>query len=163
MGYYTIQYNKQGEPYIIEKNFGHDPRSGESSSHWTWHIAPRGVQHLKRGPFGKPRPMPRYINDDELEDLKSYNMLYRQDGALINGGRVSRPQSEPAPERRQPQLAQRAATPARKPRGPIIIPHVEDASYPRARPAQRPPARPAAAPKPKRGFLSWLKSLFGQD
>ena len=52
MGHYEIRKNTQGKPYVIEENFGYDPESTGSSSHWTWQITDRGVRHLCKSLFG---------------------------------------------------------------------------------------------------------------
>ena len=83
MPYFTIHYTADGRPCIIEKNYGHKPEKEGSSSHWTWHITRDGVEHLARNNVIRPGHLPTYINDDELEDLKAYNMLARVNGCLL--------------------------------------------------------------------------------
>lgn len=95
MPYFTIHYTADGRPYIIEKNYGHKPEREDSSSHWTWHITRDGVEHLARNNVIRPGHLPTYINDDELEDLKAYNMLARVDGERI-GNQGLYPSDNPA-------------------------------------------------------------------
>lgn len=99
MPYFTIHYTADGRPYIIEKNYGHKPEREDSSSHWTWHITRDGVEHLARNNVIRPGHLPTYINDDELEDLKAYNMLARVDGERI-GNQGLYPSDNPAWQRR---------------------------------------------------------------
>lgn len=99
MPYFTIHYTADGRPYIIEKNYGHKPEREDSSSHWTWHITRDGVKHLARNNVIRPGHLPTYINDDELEDLKVYNMLARVNGERI-GNQGLYPSDDPAWRRR---------------------------------------------------------------
>ena len=99
MPYFTIHYTTDGQPYIIEKNYGHKPKKEDSSSHWTWHITRDGVEHLSRNNVIRRGHLPTYINDDELEDLKAYNMLARVNGERI-GSQGLYPSDNPAWQRR---------------------------------------------------------------
>lgn len=83
MPYFTIHHTADGKPYIIEKNYGHKPDRDNSSSHWTWHITRDGVEYLARNNVIRPGHLPTYINDDDLADLKAYNMLARTTGERI--------------------------------------------------------------------------------
>jgi hypothetical protein len=99
MPYFTIHYTADGRPHIIEKNYGHKPGKEDSSSHWTWHITRDGIEHLARNNPIRPGHLPTYINDDELEDLKAYNMLARVNGERI-GNQGLYPSDDPAWRRR---------------------------------------------------------------
>ncbi len=191
MGYHTIHYNKQDEPYIVLKNFGHDPKDDESSSHWTWHITARGVQYLSKDQFGRPRPMPQYIDDEQLEDLKSYKMLRRSDGAPAYTRTIfpkpGRPEEtdKPAPIRSvskkskdapsgktkqpsesfqgpRPKVITRRVQPVQPPvHATQPLPKPEKLPTPPTKQPSIPPQQPAATQK--RGFWGWLKSLLGLD
>lgn len=159
MGHHTIRYNENKEPYIIEKNFGHASKDENSHSHWTWHITERGIKYLTTGPFGKPQPMPTFINNDQLEDLKARNMLRRTDGTLI-GPQAIYPSEMPVRPTKQP--VQPVYTPgkksAKRPAQPVAPPRKTPAKQP-THPIQ-PPA-PKAPTGQRRGLWAWLKSLFG--
>ena len=153
MGHWTIHYNKQGQPYIVQKNFGRSPESDESNSYWTWHITERGIAHLTTGPFGKPQKMPLFMNEDQLGELKSYGMLSRSDGSLVDRNPL------------YPSEVKKHSTtrPAK-----VTTPSTKTASkhaHPSAQPKKT--ARPCPISKPKLqrspGLWSWLKSLFGLD
>lgn len=138
MGHYTIHYNEQGEPFIIEKNFGYRAQDDNSSSHWTWHITQRGINHLSRDFFGNPAKMPAQISREQLEDLKAFNMLRRSDGTLIGANPLYPSDVRAAP------VEKPTAQAGKRPVKPITAP-------------SPPPA------KPQRGFWGWLKSLFGGE
>lgn len=97
MDYYHIKRNEEGVYYVREKNFGYKPDApdDESSSHWTWHITQRGVEHLCRDVLGRPQPMPRAITYEQLVYLKDLNMLSRSDGTPIGS---IRPEKQPSPK-----------------------------------------------------------------
>ncbi len=103
MPYFSVHYTADGQPYIIQKNYGHKPEKEDSSSHWTWHITRDGVQHLARNNALNPGRLPTYINDDELEDLKAYNMLARVNGERI-GNRGLYPSDDKAWQRRMSEM-----------------------------------------------------------
>ena len=154
MGHWNIHYNKQGQPYIIQKNFGHDPKINEGSSHWTWHITPRGITYLTTGPFGKTQKMPRFINADQLAELKSYGMLTRVDGSIIDRNPLY-----PSEAKKQPSISpEKADLPPKKtaPKPRPSRPTVQHQSKPKPRPVQ-------PAPKSSPGLWGWIKSLFGVD
>lgn len=146
MGHFTIHYNEQGEPFIIEKNFGYRAQDDNSSSHWTWHITPRGINQLSRDFFGKPTQMPAQISSEQLEDLKAFNMLRRSDGTLIGANPLYPSDVRSAPV------------------GKTVRP-VHSSPKPTVKTGKRPvkPITPPPLPqtKPQRGFWGWLKSLFG--
>lgn len=103
MPYFTIHYTADGQPYLIQKNYGHKPEKEDSSSHWTWHITRDGVEHLARNNVLNPGRLPTYINEDELEDLKAYNMLARVNGERI-GNRGLYPSDDKAWQRRMSEM-----------------------------------------------------------
>jgi hypothetical protein len=147
MGYRKIHYNKQGEPYIVEKNFGYEPQKSEdNSSHWTWYITNRGVKYLTTAPFGKRQEMPGFVNDDQLADLKAYNMLRRSDGTVVGSNRLY-PSDTPGWLENEPTVSPKSQ---------------EGRVQPSKRPIKAPPP-PALKPQEKgqRGLWAWLKSLFG--
>ncbi|MBE2199528.1 MAG: hypothetical protein IAE79_13020 [Anaerolinea sp.] len=144
MAYYTIHYNEQKEPYLIEKNFGYRAQVDDSSSHWTWHITERGITHLSRDFFGKPTKMPTQISREQLEDLKAFNMLRRSDGALIGANPLYPSDVRAAPARPVRSSPKPTTQPGKRPVKPVT-----------------PPV--ALPPKPQRGFWGWLKSLFGGE
>lgn len=160
MNYYTIQYNQQNEPYIIEKNYGYKPDDTDSSSHWTWHITQRGVRHLSKDFYGRPQAMPAYITKEQLEELKAYNMLRRNDGSLIGGNALYPSQEKPRIQKPTTQPANR-----KKKQKEIPVTQIRRPVQP-AKPAS--PNQPAGSsgktpPRQKRGFLAWLKSLFRKE
>jgi hypothetical protein len=153
MPYYDIHYNKRGEPYVVVKNFGYNPKDNESSSHWTWHITARGVKYLSTGPFGEPRMMPTFIDEEQLENLKTFQMLCRSDGTVIGVNSLN-------PSDSLPRKARKPVQPIRP--APPASPSRKAPAKPQRRPI--PPVRPAQ-PTPvakQRGFWAWLKSLFGE-
>ena len=152
MAYHTIYYNQAGDPYIIEKNFGYSPDSEAGSSHWTWHITARGTAYLTRGPFGKEQPMPRFVNEDQLEDMKAFNMLRRSDGSLINDSTLY-------PGRRKTHTERQTATPPTT--GTTSRPKYAPKPAPQTRVYNGKDARSIPVKKPaKRGFWSRLKSFL---
>lgn len=192
MGYHTIRYNKDGEPYIILKNFGHDPKDDESSSHWTWHITDRGIQHLSKDQFGRPQPMPTFINDEQLEDLKSFNMLRRSDGtptpirSIYPLPELPRKSQTPEPTKATPKTDKKR--PANKTKQPGHSPQTpkpkvaaksgqksgqptQSAKQPAQKPIRQPTPTPVTPPVPpqqpvakqKKGFWGWVKSILGLD
>lgn len=100
MVYYRIKHNALEEPYITVKNWAHDAQAvdNESSSHWTWHITQRGVEHLCRDMLGKPQPMPTAITYEQVQYLRDLNMLCRSDGTLI--GSIRPEKQAPPPKKR---------------------------------------------------------------
>lgn len=155
MKYYTIRYNEHNEPYIIEKNFGYHPKDDDSSSHWTWHITQRGINHLSKDFFGNPQKMPAYITHEQLEDLKAFNMLRRSDGTLIGVNPIYPSEAPQAQKSIRPGKPQRPPQTAKKrPAQPITPPSQKRPNVP-PKPQVKPPV------KPHKGFWAWLKSLFG--
>lgn len=160
MAYFTIRYTAEGQPYIIEKNYGHKPEKEDSSSHWTWHITRRGVEYLSRENVISPGKMPTYINDDELEDLKAYNMLARANGERI-GNRGLYPSD--APEWRRPADKRQAPAKAAAPRTtklerlPTTRPHVPKTPAKPKAPARK--VEPPTEEQPE-GFWASLRSMF---
>lgn len=162
MAYFTIHYTAEGQPYIIEKNYGHKAEKEDSSSHWTWHITGHGVKHLKRGNVISPGKMPAYINDDELEDLKAYNMLARANGERI-GYKGLYPSDDPAWRQQvaeQRELSKVTIPPTNKrERLPTTQPHV-----PKSLAKPQPPTLKIEVPpeEPPKGLWASLRSIFGK-
>ena len=155
MKYYTIHYNEQNEPYIIEKNFGYRSKEDDSSSHWTWHITQLGINHLAKDFFGKPQKMPAYISHEQLEDLKAFNMLCRSDGTPIGANPIYPSEITQVQKAVRPGRSQRSPQTAQKrPVQPATSP-----AHKRPVAPFTPPAKPSV--KPQEGFWAWLKSLFG--
>lgn len=192
MGYYTIYYNQSGEPYIIEKNFGHKPEKNNGSSHWTWHINERGVRHLSRDFFGRPQKMPKFINEEQLADLKTYNMLQRSNGSSLNSGGIYPTRIEKTPKRQSvsnpavksarkkpartktpvkasPRPVARATfTPPAKTAAPATIaatpqPRIEAKPVAQEKPVVQENAPRKVAEKPQKGLWGRIKSLFGKS
>ncbi len=160
MAYFTIHYTAERQPYIIEKNYGHRPDKQDSSSHWTWHITRRGVEYLRRENVISPGKMPSYINDNELEDLKAYNMLARANGERI-GNRGLYPSDDPAWQRQvaEQRAPSKVAVPStkKKERLPTTQPHV-----PKSPAKPRPPMIKIEVPPEEQpeGFWASLRSIF---
>jgi hypothetical protein len=158
MPYFNIYYNADSEPYIIQKNYGHNPDREGSSSHWTWHITPRGVTYLCTDHEGRTRPMPGYINDDEFEDLKSYRMLRKVSGETI--GRTGLyPSDDPNWRKTLDSPRPTAAKPAAYPRI-TERPHVGPPPAPRKSPPARPVKAEKKAEKKEKGFWASLLAAF---
>lgn len=157
MGYHEIRYNQQGKPYIVEKNFGHVSDNDESRSHWTWHITARGIKHLTTGSFGKSQPMPRYINEDQLSELRRYGMLQRNDGSIV--GRNTLYPSDDAKER-----STQAAQPPKSSRKPTVK-RIKRPIHTAKQPNETAPRKPKQPERPgrQRGIWGWLKSLLGLE
>lgn len=152
MAYYNIRYNGKGEPYIVEKNFGSDPKEGKSSSHWTWHITPRGVRYLCRGPFGKTQAMPTFIDKEQLENLKAYNMLRRADGTLIGGVNPLYPSDSTAKPDKPPVQPTRPQQPLRPQKPTRPQPPVRPQQPLRPQQSLRPTAADEKPHKPHKPF-----------
>jgi len=178
MGYHTIHYNQQGEPYIVQKNFGHDLKDDASSSHWTWHITPRGIDYLSRNQFGQPQTLPKFLHDDDLERLKTYNLLRRSDGRAVTANTTC---SQPPKPKELKKTAQ-----GKQSSGSSKEAQVKNKEGQVTRTVVSPkPVRPKKPPKPKRrvspmqpthpshspkevpasrkwGLWDWIKSLLGE-
>jgi len=154
MAYHRIKYNEQGEPFITVKNWAHDAQAvdDKSSSHWTWHITQRGVEHLCRDVLGRPQPMPRAITYEQLVYLKDLNMLSRSDGTPIGSIRS---------EKHPPPKTKRHAKTGKKIRE---LP-IQQISRPKpVAPVQTPviPQRPTKlVPAPPPGLWNRLKAWLG--